>query len=908
MKLQLLPLARWYRLIQLGQRLGLSSLLWLSFPASMVTAQVVPDGTLESAVEQIQELMKINGGQRAGNNLFHSFEEFSVPAGMEAAFENATEIENIFTRVTGDSVSAIDGVISAQGGANLFLMNPNGIVFSADASIDIGGSFIATTADSIQFDDGAKFAASDGGSDALINVKFPVAFGFNKEPGGSITVNGVGNNITSGSPDSPTVVQPNQSGLEVKSGRMLGLIGENITIDGGTLQTDGGSIELGSVSSGTVDIQQTENEFAFNYDEVGSYSNISLANQAALNVSGESSGAVSLNGRNISFQDGSIAIIQNRGDSDAGDISLNATESYSGKADSTGEIALITEALSTGKGSDINIIASEIIGLDGGGFSTFSYDAGKGGNINVDALDSVNLVFSGIGSIAFGVGEAGNIKVSTQEIKIDSGGQISSTVVGSGTGGAVNVNSNSIEITGIDERGTTPSFIGATNFTNGSLKEIVVNTSKLKLLNGGTISSGSFSDGSTGNVTVNAEESIEISGKQDDFQSVLGSSVVVISEKVRDRIGLPDQPSGIAGSVAIKAPSIKVGQEGRISVRNEGTGNSGTLSIDTNMLELNNKAEITAQSAFGEGGNININVDTLSLVSGGEITAEAGNQGGGNISINASNISAKKDSAISANTVGGDGGNITIETDTLVGLENSDITANAVQGNGGNIEITADAIIGFEERAKLSSLSDITASSEFGASGVITINAPESSADERVEVAAREASSQDLTKEFAQSCFQGRGRFTYTAMGVPESPDRHFDDSEEYGIEEAKGKIEFPPLGQPQNELHRQEIERTRQNQQGKKVQPQPQPQQVQGEIVVAEINPDTGKGYPIVYTETNVVPPRLDAWRQPGTPRQEANAIQINPNGEHYMVRIAEIQHPQDQVCTTINSDSTAE
>ena len=69
MKLQLLPVSRWYRLFQLIKRLGLSSLLWLSFSASMVTAQVVPDGTLESAIEQT-ELMKINGGRRAGNNLF----------------------------------------------------------------------------------------------------------------------------------------------------------------------------------------------------------------------------------------------------------------------------------------------------------------------------------------------------------------------------------------------------------------------------------------------------------------------------------------------------------------------------------------------------------------------------------------------------------------------------------------------------------------------------------------------------------------------------------------------------------------------------------------------------------------------------------------------------------------------
>ncbi|MEY2833120.1 MAG: hypothetical protein RLZZ574_2379, partial [Cyanobacteriota bacterium] len=81
-------------------------------------AQITPDGTLPTSVEQLQEIMRINGGERAGNNLFHSFEEFSIPKGMEAVFENATDIENIFTRITGESVSNIEGILRTQGSAN----------------------------------------------------------------------------------------------------------------------------------------------------------------------------------------------------------------------------------------------------------------------------------------------------------------------------------------------------------------------------------------------------------------------------------------------------------------------------------------------------------------------------------------------------------------------------------------------------------------------------------------------------------------------------------------------------------------------------------------------------------------------------------------------------------------------
>ena len=137
-------------LIQLGKKIGLSA-IFLVIPANVVKAearlalapvlkdsalhngdasflaQITPDSSLESTVQQLQELIWIDGGQRAGNNLFHSFSEFNISEGMEASFQNAINIENIFTRVTGNSISNIDGILSTQGGANFFLMNPNGI-------------------------------------------------------------------------------------------------------------------------------------------------------------------------------------------------------------------------------------------------------------------------------------------------------------------------------------------------------------------------------------------------------------------------------------------------------------------------------------------------------------------------------------------------------------------------------------------------------------------------------------------------------------------------------------------------------------------------------------------------------------------------------------------------------------
>ncbi|WP_366516596.1 filamentous hemagglutinin N-terminal domain-containing protein [Microcoleus sp. PH2017_20_SFW_D_A] len=138
----------------------------LLFPASAI-AQIIPDSTLgaESSrlvPDTINNLPsdRISGGATRGSNLFHSFRSFNIGEGRGLYFENPSAVSNIFTRVTGGQPSNILGTLGVQGNANLFLINPKGIVFGPNARLDLRGSFVASTADSIVFNNGFEFSTN----------------------------------------------------------------------------------------------------------------------------------------------------------------------------------------------------------------------------------------------------------------------------------------------------------------------------------------------------------------------------------------------------------------------------------------------------------------------------------------------------------------------------------------------------------------------------------------------------------------------------------------------------------------------------------------------------------------------------------------------------------------------------
>ncbi|PMB02945.1 hypothetical protein CEN49_24490, partial [Fischerella thermalis CCMEE 5273] len=203
-----------------------STVICCIFASSISQAQISPDGTLPTNVNQINNVFEITGGTQAGSNLFHSFRQFSVPNGSEAFFKNSGNINivNIINRVTGGSVSNIDGLIKENYGANLILINPSGINFGSNAQLSIGGSFLGSTASSLKFADGTEFSATDIQNSSLLTISVPVGLQFGENPA-AINVQGQGHNLSVESQIFSPFTRGETAGLQVQPGQTLALVG-----------------------------------------------------------------------------------------------------------------------------------------------------------------------------------------------------------------------------------------------------------------------------------------------------------------------------------------------------------------------------------------------------------------------------------------------------------------------------------------------------------------------------------------------------------------------------------------------------------------------------------------------------------------------------------------------------------
>ena len=391
-------------------------------------AQITPDNTLNTQVNSQGNVSEITGGQTRGDNLFHSFQDFSVATGSEAFFNNADNISNIFSRVTGGNVSQIDGLIRANGSADLFLINPNGIIFGENASLNIGGSFLASTAESILFEEG-EFSATDLDPPPLLTINQPIGLGL---------------------PDNPAAIVNRSVAprLEVEPGNNLSLVGGNIRFEGGKVSAPGSSVELGGLSTiGTIGISE---DGSLTFPQDATKADLILSDGAEVDVMGTGGGKIVVNSGNLSltgnsFLDAGITGDSTSEDAQAGDITIKVAENLT-LNDS--RIRNLVNEGGMGNSGKIDITTGSLEATNGGRIDASTSGQGDAGSVEITATGEI--IFDGVTSEgdpssatsrvnSDGEGNAGGVTIDATNLTLTNGGRIDASTLGKGNAGSVEI-------------------------------------------------------------------------------------------------------------------------------------------------------------------------------------------------------------------------------------------------------------------------------------------------------------------------------------------------------------------------------------------------------------------------------------------------------------------------------------
>ncbi|WP_144865614.1 filamentous hemagglutinin N-terminal domain-containing protein, partial [Hyella patelloides] len=675
-----------YYLYKLGTVSLVSSCLLNLLIVSSSEAQITPDSSLgnENSIVTPNVTVKdaladlIEGGAIRDNNLLHSFEQFNVSDGGRVYFASPDGIANILTRVTGTNISEIFGVLGVDGAANLFLLNPNGIIFGENAALDVNGSFIATTADSYIFDNGFAYSASNPEAPPLLTINIPVGLQVGNNPG-AIEVKGTGHNLTF----EPFPFSINRDlrpkGLEVNSGNTLALIGGEINLTQGNLTAEQGRIELGSVETGSVSIIPSEDGFSFDYEAITDFQDINITQASSIDVSGNGSGNLQLQGKNISLLENSAIISSTIGAENGGDIKIAATDS-------------------------VNIIGTQEGLFPSAIFKNIESGAtGNNGDINIETRQLEISKNAFISNSVIGDGNGGNIEIIANQIKITdnpltqgySTGLFADSLGEKGNSGDISI---SASVVSVSEQG----LIGLNNLSQGKVGNLTIIADNLLLQDGGIISSFQLnSSGDGGNISLTANN-IELGGESNEGNSslIFGSNINVDTDNSRSfkitadnllvkddaQISLANVASFTENNLEIKVKRLTI-ENSKIDIFNSAGGDDGGM-IDIEAANLSISAGVIETSTFGEGNSANISIRADNLEIQGNNEGKFGGTGG----IRSSVFEATRNpSGLDFN--GGNGGNIDIIANNLTLINGGFISASTFgQGKAGNINIQAKNI------------------------------------------------------------------------------------------------------------------------------------------------------------------------------------------------------------------------
>jgi filamentous hemagglutinin family protein len=715
-------------------------------------------------------------GTRLGPTLLHSFEDFGIASGGSATFTSAGDptpsvpISYLVARVTGGRPSAIHGRLASEVGEQHFVfVNPSGVVFGEESTIDVPGSFHVSTADELHF--GQDEVMRTGFADVpIVTSSPPSAFGFLSDDPAPIAV---------------------QGRLEVERGQTLGLVGGPLVVDGarqGVLFAPGGSIRLISVAS------------------AGIVQNILLSNAEVILEGFERLGPIELVDTAIVAVDGlepqtgdddqptPLSVITSAGGCVAGVnpaciFDLPEDEFRAGidveLARGGGRVLVLRP--SDFPGGEIMVRGRSML-IEDSDLRSVSYGPG-GGRIDIELTGDLVLrktttdrenvgvlarselrevhyvgdlaeVFQGEPVLILGEGsfingalsESGDISIWADDVALSGGARITATSVTGGKAGSIAVIADgAIRLVGREASGEqTPSAIFANAEGDGDGGSILVEAHELTLAGGGAIIAQTTGDADGGDITVRVARLVIRDDSQIDSSTSAqsldpqdpeptlgrgGQIHVVASERIliSGRVDADDfaristfskaRSAGRAGDILVRTPQLEVENGAGIETTTSGPGGGGQIVLDVAVLRLDKGATISARSegsaplSPGNAGNIVIGPAeglhpnrVVSLKGGSAITTSATSASGGSVFVNAGPLVEEEDGELrTAEPYAG------AASGEIVLLEDSEISTSVTGGTGNGGNITIDPVFVVLNR------SHVVARADAGAGGNIVI-------------------------------------------------------------------------------------------------------------------------------------------------------------------------------------------
>ena len=709
-------------------------------------AQVIRDGSIGpagGALSGPNYQIPASLGSTKGGNLFHSFQKFDLQVGDSANF-TAGGARNILARVTDRNPSSINGAINAD--ANLFLMNPAGIVFGESASVNVTGSFFATTADYIKLGVSGRFSAKTAPHESILTVSDPSAFGF-------LTPN-------------PAAIRVNGSQLAAPGVKTMGFVGGDVTVDNGAyLQAE--DVQIVSVRAvGEAALRLPTDTNGLRYASINA-DNFSKRGAVAIGTpvtpDQPAPPRTTVAGNRIVIRGGTLAVknadvyasANNPGDG----VSMRAAGELT-----MGDFAFVASFNAADlRGQPTIEVAAQSMSMDS--FSqivSFTFDPGSGGDLRLNVNGSLSMrngasiVTQSSSSIQGGdvYIEAGNLLADSSAIFSQADGLAKTGDITLKVAGALSLTHSAtvaiyplqssnerLEVTAGDiaivDPGSGLFFLDQVPEGLGGAISVVAQGT-LSILDGGQIRAltanrtGASIDVSAQNVLISATGTPGIrTGISAETIAALDTQGGDIRVNVSNLLQVLDGGGistnalnlGNAGSISISARDVVVTgpqapsadfffQHGitsqNVPLAGDGSsGNSGSLSLSlSGKLEVRDGGLVAVDTrGTGRGGSIDITASELFVASHGIIAARTllaeGGGAGGDVTINASGrMEVGAGGEVNAGTLGsGAGGTVSIHADEIV-ANGGNARISAVSGSpqapatgaGGNVLITVNGL------------------------------------------------------------------------------------------------------------------------------------------------------------------------------------------------------------------------